>query len=148
MEFNSNYKFSSGEDGLSLISSIAYTKGSDTSTSDDVALVSIDPFKAIIGLKYQGENDKWGGELIHTYTGKARVPDGNTYFVPDTSSVFDIISYLNVNDRLKLDIGLYNMLDEKYFNYSTVRTESPSSDNLDRLSEPGRNVKIGFNFKF
>ena len=148
LEFNSNYKFSSGEDGLSLISSIAYTKGSDTSTSDDVALVSIDPFKAIIGLKYQGENDKWGGELIHTYIGKARVPDGNTYFVPDTSSVFDIISYLNVNDRLKLDIGLYNMLDEKYFNYSTVRTESPSSDNLDRLSEPGRNVKIGFNFKF
>ena len=59
-----------------------------------------------------------------------------------STNIFDFISYLNVNDRLKFDIGLYNILDEKYFNYSTVRTESPSSDNLDRLSEPGRNFKI------
>ena len=147
-EINSNYKFSNADDGLSLISSIAYTKGNDTSSSDEVALTSIDPFKAIVGLKYQGKKDKWGGELIHTYTGKARVPDGNTYFVPDTSSVFDLISYINVNTRLKLDLGLYNMLDEKYFNYATVRTQSPTAANLDRFSEAGRNVKLGFNFKF
>ena len=93
LELNSNYNFSPGDDGFSFITSMAYTEGNDTSTSNDIPLVSIDPLKVILGIKYQGENDKWGGELINTYTGKARVPEDNSYFVPNKSSIFDMISY-------------------------------------------------------
>ena len=72
----------------------------------------------------------------------------NTYFVPDASTIFDLISYYNVNDRLSLDIGLYNIFDTKYYNYQTVKNESPTAADLDKFSEPGANIKLGFKFIF
>jgi len=148
IEFNSNYNFNAEPSGFSLINSAAWTVGNDTSTSSYTPLTSIDPFKLITGLRFDSESEKWGSELIATYTGVAKTSSTNTYFVPDASTIFDLISYYNVNDRLSLDIGLYNIFDTKYYNYQTVKNESPTAADLDKFSEPGANVKLGFKFIF
>ena len=148
IELNSNYNFNAEPSGFSLINSIAWTEGNDTSTSDYVPLTSIDPFKAIFGLRYDSDSEKWSSELIATYTGVAKTSSSNTYFVPDASTIFDAITNYNVNDRLSLDVGLYNIFDTKYYNYQTVKTESPTAADLDKFSEPGTNVKVGFKFVF
>ena len=153
LEFNSNYNFNSREDGFSLLSSIAYTVGNDTSSTNSstyTPLMSIDPFKAVFGLSYNSKDNKWGSELITTYTGRATIADSDkgSKFVPDTSTIFDLISYYNVNERFSLDIGLYNIFDTKYYNFRTVKNESPTAADLDKFSEAGANVKVGFKFIF
>jgi len=148
IELTSNYNFNSEPSGFSLINSIAWTEGNDTSTNDYVPLTSIDPFKAIFGLRYDSESEKWSSELIATYTGVAKTSSSNTNFVPDASTIFDAITNYNVNDRFSLDVGLYNIFDTKYYNYQTVKTESPTAADLDKFSEPGTNVKVGFKFVF
>ena len=66
----------------------------------------------------------------------------------ESYSVLDFISDFNVNDRLSVDLGIYNLNDTRYFNYSTVKNENPSDVDINRYSEPGRNIKAGFKFVF
>ena len=148
VEFSSNYNFNKEPNGFSLINSIAWTEGNDTSSSDYTPLTSIDPFKAIFGLRYDSESEKWGSEIIATYTGVAKTSSSNTNFVPDSNTIFDVITNYNVSDRFSLDVGVYNIFDTKYYKYQTVKTQSPTAANLDRFSEPGTNIQVGFKFIF
>ena len=148
VEFNANYKFNNEPYGFSLINSLAYTLGNDTSTSSYTPLTSIDPFKAITGLKYDSENSKWSAELIATYTGVAKTSSSNRNFVPDASTIFDFISHYDVNERLSFDLGIYNIFDTQYYKYATVKNERSNAADLERFSEPGANVKFGFKFIF
>ena len=148
VELNANYNFNNEPYGFSLINSLAYTLGNDTSTSTYTPLTSIDPFKAITGLKFDSKNNKWGTELIATYTGIAKTSSSNTNFVPDASTIFDLISYYDVNDRLSFDLGVYNIFDTRYYKYATVKNERSNAADLERFSEPGANVKVGFKFIF
>ena len=148
VELNSNYNFNDEPYGFSLINSLAYTLGNDTSASTYTPLTTIDPFKAITGIKYDSKNNKWGTELIATYTGVAKTSSSNTNFVPDASTIFDLISYYDVNDRLSFDLGIYNIFDKRYYKYATVKNERSNAADLERFSEPGANVKVGFKFIF
>ena len=148
LELNANYNFNNEPNGFSLINSLAYTLGNDTSTSTYTPLTSIEPFKAITGIKYDSKNNKWGTELIATYTGVAKTSSSNTNFVPDASTIFDLISYYDVNDRLSFDLGIYNIFDKRYYKYATVKNERSTAADLERFSEPGANVKVGFKFVF
>ena len=92
-------------------------------------------------------SEKWSSEIIATYTGVAKTSSSNTRFVPDASTIIDAITNFKINDRFSLDLGLYNIFDTKYYNYQTVKNESPTAADLDKFSEPGANVKVGFKFK-
>ena len=148
LELDSNYNFNGEQTGFSFINSMAWTVGNDTSTSDYTPLTSIDPFKAIFGLRYDSESEKWSSEIIATYTGVAKTSSSNTNFVPNASTIVDAITNFNVNDRLSLDLGLYNIFDTKYYNFQTVKNERATATDLDKFSEPGTNVKVGFKFVF
>ncbi len=147
-ELNSNYNFNAKTNGFSLINSMAWTIGNDTSTSDYSPLTSIDPFKAIFGLRYDSESEKWSSEIIATHTGVAETSSTNTNFVPDSSTIIDAITNYKFNDQLSIDVGLYNIFDSKYFKYQTVKNERANAVDLDQFSEPGMNIKIGFKFIF
>ena len=99
LELNSNYNFNGEQAGFSFINSMAWTVGNDTSTSDYTPLTTIDPFKAIFGLRYDSESEKWSSEIIATYTGVAKTSSTNTRFVPDASTIIDAITNFKVNDR-------------------------------------------------
>ena len=81
--------------------------------------------KSTMGLMRfdDSKNNKWGTELIATYTGVAKTSNSNTNFVPDASTIFDLISYYDVNDRLSFDIGIYNIFDT-HFILSLLTLES------------------------
>ncbi|WP_269617205.1 TonB-dependent receptor domain-containing protein [Prochlorococcus marinus] len=148
IELNSEYNFNEDKTGFSLISSLAYSHGDDTSGSEDKELTSIEPFKAILGLRYTDINNKWSTELTNTYVGDARTTAALDDNPSKSYSVLDLTSVFNVNERLSVDLGIFNLNDTRYFNYSTVKSQSSSSADVNRFSEPGRNVKAGFKFIF
>ena len=148
IELNSEYNFKEDKTGFTLISSVAYSRGDDTSGTEDKELTSIEPFKAILGLRYTDADNKWSTELTNTYVGDARTTTALEDNPSKSYSVLDLTSVFNVNERLSVDLGIFNLNDTRYFNYSTVKSQNSSSADVNRFSEPGRNVKAGFKFIF
>ena len=148
IELNSEYNFNEDKTGFSLISSVAYSYGDDTSGTEDKELTSIEPFKAILGLRYTDSDNKWSTELTNTYVGDARTTDELDDNPSQSYSVLDLTSVFNVNERLSVDVGIFNLNDTRYFNYSTVKSQKASTADVNRFSEPGRNIKAGFKFIF
>ena len=85
---------------------------------------------------------------MNTYVGTARTPEEYDDNPHSSYSVVDFNNNFNVNERLGLDFGIYNLFDKKYYNYSTVRTQDASDTNIERFAEAGRHIKAGFNFVF
>ena len=148
IELNSEYNFNEDKTGFALISSLAYSYGDDTSGTEDKELTSIEPFKAILGLRYTDSENKWSTELTNTYVGDARTTDALDDNPSQSYSVLDLTSVFNVNERLSFDVGIFNLNDTRYFNYSTVKAQSKNSADVNRFSEPGRNIKAGIKFIF
>ena len=148
IELNSEYNFKEDKTGFTIISSVAYSRGDDTSGTEDKELTSIEPFKAILGVRYTDVDNKWSTELTNTYVGDARTTTALEDNPSKSYSVLDLTSVFNVNERLSVDLGIFNLNDTRYFNYSTVKSQNSSTADVNRFSEPGRNVKAGFKFIF
>ena len=148
IELNSEYNFNEDKTGFTFISSLAYSYGDDTSGTEDKELTSIEPFKAILGLRYTDRDNKWSTELTNTYVGEARTTAELEDNPSKSYSVLDLTSVFNVNERLSVDVGIFNLNDTRYFNYSTVKSQKSSTADVNRFAEPGRNIKAGFKFIF
>jgi len=134
--------------GLSLISSIAWAKGDNTSSSVSVPLNSVNPIEAIVGLRYRAAENRWGTELIATIVGEKTRIDGDDLFAPDGYTTVDLIGYYNLSDRASINLGLFNLLNEKYFVWSDVQGISADDEDLERFAQPGFNAAASVRFRF
>jgi len=63
-------------------------------------------------------------------------------------------SYWNITKQAALNIGLFNLTDEKYTLWSDLQgigggtAALPSATTMDRFSQPGRNVRVSFKYQF
>ncbi|MEO1353174.1 MAG: TonB-dependent hemoglobin/transferrin/lactoferrin family receptor, partial [Cyanobacteria bacterium J06635_15] len=146
VEVSGEYRFSPEDYGFSILGSLAYTVGEDLTANQP--LTTIDPFTAVMGLRYRSPENIWRAELISTLVGTARVPNGSTTFVPASYAVFDLIGSYNVTPNLGFNLGIYNLLNAEYYNYSEVRTQPANSPDIARFSQPGTNVRLGVSFNF
>ena len=134
--------------GFSLISSIAWAKGDDTSEDESVPLNSVNPIEAIVGLRYRASENRWGTELIATIVGEKTRIDGDDLFAPDGYTTVDLIGYYNLSDRTSINLGLFNLLNEKYFVWSDVEGRTNADPDLERFAQPGFNAAASVRFRF
>ncbi|MBC6419424.1 MAG: TonB-dependent hemoglobin/transferrin/lactoferrin family receptor [Prochloron sp. SP5CPC1] len=152
LEATGEYRFSSGSDGLSLITSIGWTIGDNL--TDDQPLASVDPFEAVVGFRYQAPENRWGAELLGTFVGEARGNDfvDGTGFIPDAYILVDLLGYVNITPNLRFNISVFNIFDTEYFRYSDVRFLNTEDDlfeqRRDRRAQPGTSVRVGLSFQF
>jgi len=146
VEVGGEYRFSPGEDGFSLLGSLAWAQGDDL--TEDEPLVSVNPLTAVVGLRYRAPADLWRAELISTFVGEARVPDDATTFVPDAYAVFDLIGSYNPTPNLGLSLGVYNLFNTEYYSYSDVRTQPENAADIERFTQPGTNIRLGVSYSF
>ncbi|MEO0932370.1 MAG: TonB-dependent hemoglobin/transferrin/lactoferrin family receptor [Cyanobacteria bacterium J06641_2] len=154
VEAKAEYRFSPGKEGLSLIGSLAWTEGNDF--ENDQALATVDPFKAVAGLRYRAPEDRWGSELVATFVAaNDRAPNttvsrGQTVdlFIPDGYFTLDLLGYYKFSDKVTLNVGLFNLLDEKYWNYQSVRGLAIGDSNIARRTSPGFNATVGLKVEF
>lgn len=145
VEFGGEYRFSPGPEGFSLLASLAFAQGDDT--TDNQPLTTIDPFSAVAGLRYQAPENRWRVELMGTFVGRARVPDDNTNFVPNAYALLDAIGAYNITPNLGINLGVYNLFNTEYYQYSEVR-DRPNNEAISQFSQPGTNVRIGVSYRF
>ncbi|QZA82076.1 TonB-dependent hemoglobin/transferrin/lactoferrin family receptor [Deefgea piscis] len=114
--------------------------------TNDRPLGSVAPLKAVTGLGYQ--QAQWGGQLLFTAVkGQDKVAGENDFKAPGYGLV-DLIAWWTPRKDLKITGGIFNLGDRKYWIDSDVRGLASSSANMDRLTQPGRNLRLSADWKF
>jgi hemoglobin/transferrin/lactoferrin receptor protein len=150
--------------GVSNGSSKSYYQG-----DKKVDLDSIPPTKAVIGAGYDAPQKAWGLNLTGTFAAskQATATNRNSYSnaagasVTDSTTqlfnvpgyaVFDLAGYWQINKTWRMNAGVYNLGDKRYWDYASTRNLQPSvtSDrrDIELLSNPGRSYAISLTATF
>jgi hemoglobin/transferrin/lactoferrin receptor protein len=54
----------------------------------------------------------------------------------------------NVQERLRLNFGVFNLLDRKYWEWSDVRGRPANDPVIDRYSRPGIHARVSASYRF
>lgn len=148
-EFKGGYNIKSVE-GLNLNYAYAQATGEDIETGQPIS--TIDPRELVMGLSYDSIEDNWGGQVAFTVIEsheEGELPDAapDTFYAP-SYSLIDLMGYYRFSDNFRLNFGLYNLTDRKYWSSDSVITLKTNSSNLDRLTQPGRNLALNIKYEF
>lgn len=139
------------DNGFFAHASLAYTYGKDQDTGEFIRTVA--PFKAITGLGYHQET--WGAELTGIFSAAMRDDHDATTFDAPGYGIANLTGWWEPESMkgLRVQAGVYNIFDKKYWNAVGVRDVNPnsvSSSNqpLDYYTEAGRSFKISLTKKF
>ncbi|WP_310482239.1 TonB-dependent hemoglobin/transferrin/lactoferrin family receptor [Chamaesiphon sp. VAR_48_metabat_403] len=146
VEARGEYKFSQQPGGFSLLASAALIKGTNLETNQP--LDSIDPFKAVLGLRYRSSDERWGTELVTTLVSSKDRNTTPTGFKTPGYTNFDLLSYYNFSPDTTLNIGLFNIFNTKYYQASDVRGVAANSSILDLYTQPGFSVAASLGIRF
>jgi hemoglobin/transferrin/lactoferrin receptor protein len=140
--------------GLYTQGSLAYAHGRNDDTGQPIN--SVNPLTGVFGLGYAHEN--YGGLLNWTLVKRKTRVDSANFNAPDGLSkqfrtpgfgVVDLTGFYKVTNDVTVSGGLYNLADKKYWRWDDVRgydgvgeAGATQPANLDRLTQPGRNVAI------
>jgi hemoglobin/transferrin/lactoferrin receptor protein len=140
--------------GLYSQGSLAYMNGRNQDSGQP--LNSLSPLTGVLGLGY--EQRRYGGLLSWTLVQRKQRVDDSRFFAPDGTSgqfktpgygILDLTGFYKVGDDITLNAGLYNLADQKYWQWDDVRGYDSVGEaavlapaNLDRLTQPGRHFSV------
>ncbi|AOK32689.1 MULTISPECIES: TonB-dependent hemoglobin/transferrin/lactoferrin family receptor [Burkholderia] len=141
--------------GFTLKTAMAFTKGS---TQDNGAagqpLDTINPFSAVFGVRYE-PSERWFAQadlLLQAGKRHRDVPPDTcaqkTCFTPPSSFVVDLRGGYRFNKHVSAYLGIHNLFDRKYWNWSDVRGIAADSKVLDAYTAPGRSVAVSMKVDF
>ncbi|UDJ81407.1 TonB-dependent receptor domain-containing protein [Kosakonia oryzae] len=158
-------------DGLSATLAYGYTEGKAKSSymgDKYIDLDSVAPMKAIAGVAWDDPAKRYGTALTATFvkgkratatsresytnTGSAINDSSTEYMRVPGYGLLDWTAYWQVAKHVKINGGVYNITDRKYWDYLSSRTleESTNQDAYDKALAvmPGRTWQLGVNVDF
>lgn len=139
------------DNGFFVHGSLAYTYGKDQDTGEFIRTVA--PFKAITGLGYQQET--WGTELTGIFSAAMRDDHVSTTYDAPAYGIANLTGWWEPESLkgLRVQAGVYNIFDKKYWNAVGVRDINPTSvgssnQPVDYYTEAGRSFKISLTKTF
>jgi len=131
-------------EGFAFNTALSTARGTDNEAGQP--LNSIDPRRIVAGLRYDADGGRWNAELIATAAARPnRVDDSfGVQFRPPGYAVLDLLGQYRFNDALRLDLGIYNLADRKYWEWADVRGRLATDSAIDRFTRPGRSVQATF----
>ncbi|HLX01387.1 MAG TPA: TonB-dependent hemoglobin/transferrin/lactoferrin family receptor [Trinickia sp.] len=146
--------------GVSLKTAMAYTKGTTQNDGGpNQPLNTVNPFSAVFGVRYE-PSERWflqGDLLFQLAKSRSDVsPDlcvdarrrPIPCYAPPSSFVVDLRGGYRFTKHVIAYLGIYNLFDRKYWNWSDVRGIAQSSPVLDAYTAPGRNVSVSMKVDF
>jgi len=132
-----------GEGQLSTPFSYGQAKGRNRTTNK--GLNSVDPAKFNASVRYSTAGWEVRMDVTHHAAKKAEDVDATTataQFVTPSATTLDLSGQWRIRKDLRLNAGIYNLTDKKYWNWSDVRGVASTSNVLDAYTQPGRNVRV------
>ncbi|MCO6545739.1 MAG: TonB-dependent receptor [Gilliamella sp.] len=167
-EFNMGKWFKS-VNGLSTRFVIGYNQGKSKSSylgDKYIEMDTIAPLKSTISLIWDDPNKYYGlaltvtfqkgkktqGTTRETYNNEGKPIEDSTdnYFRIAGHSIVDLTGYVNITKNIKLSAGIYNLTDQKYWDYlSNNKLYSTSNYKyLEMFTAPGRTFQLSMNIDF
>jgi hemoglobin/transferrin/lactoferrin receptor protein len=101
------------DSGFGLTFATSFAEGGEITGGAGAPLESVDPWKLVLGLRFDDATGRWGGQLIATHA--AQKDDDETAavnFRPDDFTILDATAYWNLTERATLRAGVFNITDE------------------------------------
>ncbi|KVM50957.1 hypothetical protein WJ58_23680 [Burkholderia ubonensis] len=143
--------------GITLKTALAFTKGSTQNNgAASQPLDSINPFSAVFGVRYE-PGERWFVQTDLLFQAAKRDKDiaanvcsqtNKPCFAPPSSFVVDVRGGYRFNKHVSATIGIRNLFDRKYWNWSDVRGITADSQVLDAYTAPGRTVAVSMKVDF
>lgn len=118
-----------------------YTDGKDTQS--DKPLDTISPQQLVLGVRY--ERSVVGVQFnVSHWSGKKAgdVSNGSTAWLSPSATVLDLSAQWRIRPDLRLNAGIYNLTDRKYWRWSDVRGLLATTAIADAYSQPGRHARV------
>ena len=128
-----------------------------TDKTNDQPLNSVQPFKLVTGLRWDGGAGRYGAQLIGNFVaGKKRVNEelaqtGPTAPVPLKTSGYatvDMTGYVRLGKQVTLNLAVFNLFDRKYYDWSMVSGLTGNDARLAAYTAPGRTVSANLQVEF
>lgn len=153
-EIRGNFLFGKVADGtLNFPFSYGTTHGSNDTTG--LPLTYIDPAKLVAGVEYKTARWDIGLNVIHhaeksvSELETAYIPKSTTQlqFLTPSATTLDVHSQWRLRKDTRINFGITNLTDQKYWNWSDVQgvSTNPTAPLLpvaDAYSQPGRHINL------
>lgn len=129
----------------------AHAKGRDTTA--DRPLSSVDPLSGVLGLRWSGARSSvelaLRGADRKREAGTVAATGGATpAFAAPGYGVFDLLYELEFAGHARLNLGVFNLADRRYWDWAAVPQIAASSTVLDRYTAPGRYLSAQIELSF
>lgn len=126
-----------------------YAKGTG---ENGQGLESISPQHLKLHIGQQAARWQWELGMTHTAAKQRKdMPsDSRVLFLPPSHTVLDLDAQWQLRKHLRLNVGLHNLTDRKYWKWSDVRDVTATAEHaaIDAYSQPGRNLRISLVAEF
>ncbi|MGU7770143.1 TonB-dependent hemoglobin/transferrin/lactoferrin family receptor [Burkholderia sp. MR1-5-21] len=143
--------------GITLKTALAFTKGSTQNNgAASQPLDTINPFTAVFGVRYE-PGERWFVQTDLLFQAAKRDKDiaadacsekKKPCFAPPSSFVVDVRGGYRFNKHVSATIGIRDLFDRKYWNWSDVRGITSDSQVLDAYTASGRTVAVSMKVDF
>lgn len=125
------------------------TQGHDRTSAEPLS--SIDPQRLTVGLR--ADAAVWTAQLGLNYTQGKKAkdttnPSTGVQFLSPSATVVDLTTQWRIRKDLRLNVGLYNITDKKYWRWADVRGLASNAAFVDGYTQPGRSVKVSLVAEF
>ncbi len=128
----------------------AYSKGDSEVKGVTTPLDTVQPMKAVLGVRYN--DTQWGARAHLAYSEAKEASRMSTaaglQFAPPSSTVVDLGLYWKPMRKLTVNANVNNVFDTKYWRWSDVSGLADSSSVKDAYTAPGRNVQASVRYDF
>lgn len=134
--------------GWSARGGAAWSRGDDRSKG--APLNSVDPARAVAGLAWNPPGRGFGGEahVTHAWRKDRIDTSAGTLYATPSYTTLDLTAYTKLARHATLQAGVFNVLDEKYWLWSDVRSVLNPGATIDRYTQPGRNYALQVKLDF
>ena len=116
-----------------------YTKGTDKNTNKPVDTIS--PQQFVLGVRYDRSTVGVQLSASHWAGKKAKDAAAGAWLSP-SATVVDLSAQWRIRPGTRLNVGVYNLTDKKYWRWADVRGLTGTTQIADAYSQPGRNVRV------
>lgn len=126
--------------GLSVAAAFNWTKGENRVT--DEPLNTVDPAEFVASLRWQ--RARWRLSATGTLVAEQDEVDesGGELFRPDSFAVLDLLANYELGERARVNVGIFNVFDEEYWRWASVRNRTENDPLIGTLSAPGRYASV------
>lgn len=121
---------------LQLRAAYAAIRGDDVTGQTDVPINTVAPDQGTVGLQYTG--GRWGAEtVVRGVRAQRQAVAGAGLYTPKAFAAADLTTWVSPIRDVTVRLGVLNLTNAKYFEWTNVRGRQATDPTIDRYSSPG-----------